>query len=163
MAQVIGLHVNPQGGVPKHPVDTLEVSLIDGISGDRQNDLKHHGGPQRAICLMQWEVMKELQDAGHPIFPGSTGENLLIKGLDVKDFYVGSVLSVGSSVIIEITSDAPPCKTIRESFANGVFKALSHTVQPQKTRWYARIKTEGAITMNDEVHAISGSEQVGSQ
>ena len=34
---VLGLHVNPNGGVPKHPVETLDVRP-DGHVGDRQND-----------------------------------------------------------------------------------------------------------------------------
>lgn len=163
MAQVIGLHVNPDGGVPKHPVDSLHVSLEDGCVGDRQNDLKHHGGPQRALCLMLWEVMQELQHAGHPIYPGSTGENILIKGFDSSQLKVGSIMSIGQKVIIEITSDAPPCKTIRDSFLEGRFKALSHVVEPQKTRWYARIISEGEIILNDVVKTINESEQVGNQ
>ena len=163
MAQVIGLHVNPDGGVPKHPVDSLQVSSVDGCIGDRQNDLKHHGGPQRALCLMQWEVMQELQDAGHPIYPGSTGENILIKGLDVEQLNVGSILSFGQRVILEITSDAPPCKTIRDSFLQGRYKALSHVIAPQKTRWYARINTGGEIFLGDKVWMLNESEQVGNQ
>ena len=163
MAHVIGLHVNPDGGVPKHPVDSLSVTMSEGCIGDRQNDLKHHGGPQRAICLMQWELMQELQAAGHPIHPGSTGENLLIKGLERDELQVGAMLSIGTNVIIEITGDAPPCKTIRNSFLDGRFKALSHVIEPQNTRWYARINNEGEIDLNDIVMKINESEQAGSQ
>ena len=34
---VLGLHVNPEGGVPKHPVPTLFVQR-EGCAGDQQND-----------------------------------------------------------------------------------------------------------------------------
>ena len=72
---VRGLHVNPEGGVPKHPVQQLIVGY-EGCQGDKQNDRKHHGGPQRAVCLMETWVLKRLQDEGHH-HPGSTGENML--------------------------------------------------------------------------------------
>ena len=81
--RIIGLYVNPQGGVPKHAVETLRVTPT-GCDGDRQNDLKHHGGPTRAVCLMLESVMKKLISEGHPIGPGTTGENILIQGSRTK-------------------------------------------------------------------------------
>ena len=47
---VIGLHVNPKGGVPKHPVPKLEVRR-NGCVGDKQNDRKHHGGAQKLSLI----------------------------------------------------------------------------------------------------------------
>ena len=65
MAGIVrGLHVNPEGGVPKHPVQSLEVHT-NGCVGDKQNDTRHHGGPTRAVCLMEVHIMERLQ-AGWP-------------------------------------------------------------------------------------------------
>jgi MOSC domain-containing protein YiiM len=69
------------GGVPKHPV--LEaVIATSGVVGDRQENLKFHGGPDRALCLYSQELIEQLQDEGHAIEAGSSGENLTIAGLD---------------------------------------------------------------------------------
>jgi MOSC domain-containing protein YiiM len=90
------------------------------------------------------DVMERLQDEGHPISGGTTGENLLISGIAWTEFKVGSVIQTGE-VTLRITSDAPPCKTIKASFLEGRFKALSHKVMPQKTRWYAEVIREGVL------------------
>jgi MOSC domain-containing protein YiiM len=36
------------GGVPKHPVFEAKISK-EGVEGDRQKNLKVHGGPDRAV------------------------------------------------------------------------------------------------------------------
>ena len=53
------------GGVPKLPVQSVEVTA-DGLAGDRQRNLKYHGGPDRAVCLYSLERLLALQDQGHP-------------------------------------------------------------------------------------------------
>ena len=149
IGSIEGLFASPIGGVPKPRVDTLQVT-INGCEGDRQNDLKHHGGPSRAVCLMSMDVMERLQDEGHPISGGTTGENLLISGIAWTEFKIGSVTQTGE-VTLRITSDAPPCKTIKASFLDGKFKALSHKMMPQKTRWYAEVIREGVLHIGEEI------------
>ena len=119
-ARVIGLFVS-QGGVPKLPVDALSVTMT-GCLGDKQNDLKHHGGPDKAICILQNCIIENLQSKGHPIIPGSTGENLLLDGCEVGEIYPGSIIKF-EQLEIEITQDAPPCKTISNSFTINFKKA----------------------------------------
>ena len=146
---VVGLHVNPKGGVPKFPVDELFVTTT-GCEGDRQNDRKHHGGPHRAVCLMAYELMEELAHEGHPISPGSTGENLLIKGIQAESLLPGTVLKVGAAVL-EITEHAKPCRKISASFTNGAFQRLSHKKRAGHTRWYAKVVSEGRMSIGDQV------------
>ena len=157
---VVGLHVNPNGGVPKHPVDHLRVKT-NGCVGDKQNDLRYHGGPTRAVCLMEHRVMTMLQEQGHPIGPGTTGENLLVDGLPAGLLEAGTVLQVGA-LMLRITADAPPCKTIRASFSNHDFGALSHRQTKGVTRWYAEVLVEGTVKLGEPVAVISGDEPVGS-
>jgi MOSC domain-containing protein YiiM len=121
-AKVTGLHIS-SGGVPKVPVNTLSVTL-DGCQGDDQDDKKHHGGKNKAICLFQQEILESLSSNGHPISPGSTGENILIEGIEIGSIEVGTCLKIGEIEIV-VTQDAPPCKTIRNSFINGEFNKIS--------------------------------------
>ena len=60
------------GGVPKHPVLHTTISK-DGLEGDRQRNLKVHGGPDRAVCLFSVELIERMQDEGHMIDAGSSG------------------------------------------------------------------------------------------
>ena len=156
---VLGLHVNPEGGVPKHPVQTLSVHT-EGCAGDKQNDRKHHGGPEKAVSILEAHVLESLQRRGHPITPGSTGENVLLGGTEPGDLRVGTVLVLGE-VRLSITGDAPPCKTIRASFEAGDFNQLNHRKRAGQTRWYARVLQEGAVNVGDAVVVFSGDEQAG--
>ena len=156
---VVGLHVNPDGGVPKWPQDSIDVTA-EGCLGDRQNDTRHHGGPNRAVCLMKQSVLQALQEEGHPIGPGTTGENILIGGIDEVVLAAETVLAIGP-VRLQLTGDAPPCKTIRASFVNGAFVSLSHKQQPGITRWYAEVLKEGTVSLGDVVHALNEDERVG--
>lgn len=151
-AKVTGLHIS-SGGVPKVPVNTLSVTL-DGCQGDDQDDKKHHGGKNKAICLFQQEILESLSSNGHPISPGSTGENILIEGIDIGSIEVGTCLKIGEIEIV-VTQDAPPCKTIRNSFINGEFNKISHRKNPNFTRWYASVSVTGTITIGDLVELIN--------
>ena len=56
---------------------------------------------------------------------------------------------------IEITQDAPPCKTIKNSFIDGEFTLISHKKFPNVTRWYARVLTQGTIQNNEQYQIIN--------
>jgi len=147
---IVGLFASPTGGVPKRFVEHLQVTF-NGCIGDRQNDRKHHGGPSRAVCLLTSDVLEELRAEGHPIEGGTTGENMLIAGIPRTLLDVGAVIKT-KDVTLRITSDAPPCKTIKASFVDGRFKSLSHKREAQTTRWYAEVLKEGTLHTNEAIH-----------
>lgn len=149
-ARIVQINVNPRGGVPKHPVEFAEIT-VNGVVGDKQRDRRYHGGPQRAVSLYSLEHIHMLQAEGHPIAPGSTGENLTISGLDWAKLQVGDCLRIGDRVVIEITSYAAPCNNIAESFAGGTFKRIGQKTHPGWSRLYARVRTEGRVYTGDSV------------
>jgi len=151
-ASTLGLFIS-QGGVPKLPVESLFIDK-SGCFGDKQNDLKHHGGEDKAVCIIQNSIICDLQSQGHPIKPGSTGENILIGGSDVGQIFPGTKLMF-KELEIEITQDAPPCKTISQSFTDGEFTLISHKKFPLFTRWYARVLKSGTVFANEEYEIIN--------
>ena len=126
------------------PVNSAEIRF-EGISGDDQNDKKHHGGIMRAICVLENELLVKLQSEGHPIMPGTTGENLLVEGFNLS---IGSKISIGT-VELEVVSAATPCKTISKSFTDGFFNRMSDKKYAGETRWYCRVLKEGTIRISD--------------
>jgi MOSC domain-containing protein YiiM len=138
-----------EGGVPKLPVPEALVS-VSGVFGDSQNNRKHHGGPDRAVCLFSLERIRALQEEGHPIGTGTTGENLTISGLDWDLVIPGSILEMGDA-ILEVTSYTTPCRTIRESFIDWRFMRMSHKHHPGWSRVYARVLKEGMVRNGDMV------------
>jgi len=148
-ARVLQVNVS-NGGVPKRAVASAHVGR-EGLEGDAVNHPKIHGGPERAVCLFSLDLIRALQDEGHPIFPGSVGENLTVAGLDWPTLEVGAVLSVGEEVRLQLTQRVEPCNTIADSFADRQFKRIKPERVPDQTRWYARVLTEGAVWPGDDV------------
>jgi len=144
------------GGVPKRRVTGSRVALL-GLQGDGQNDKVHHGGPDRAVCLFSLERVHALQAEGHPIEPGSAGENLTVEGLRWESVMPGVRLKVGESVVLEITFFTSPCKTIRHSFLDGRFVRISQKVHPGWSRVYARVIDQGEIGIGDRVEVLAAS------
>jgi MOSC domain-containing protein YiiM len=145
------------GGVPKWPVTEAQLTPT-GLACDRQAHPKIHGGPERALCLYALEQIIDLQGEGHPIFPGSIGENLTIAGLDWKSLQPGSRLALGDEVVIEITSYAGPCQNIAASFTDGKFKRVSQKKHPGESRLYARVIKTGLLTKGQKVRVLNGAE-----
>ena len=141
MGVVLGIFIS-NGGVPKLPVDSVQVNY-EGLVGDDHHDTKHHGGVMRAVCVLENEVLMKLQSEGHPITPGSSGENLLVEGFDLQ---FGSKIAIGD-VELEVVSAATPCKTIAASFTDGNFNRLSHKKNFGDTRWYCRVLNTGLISI----------------
>ena len=145
------------GGAPKRAVGAAELTET-GLVGDRQAHRMFHGGPKRALCLYPLEHITRLQGEGHPISPGSIGENVTVAGLNWEALGPGSRLALGDEVVVEITSYAGPCKTIAGSFAGGEFKRISQKIHPGESRLYARVLQTGRLETGQKVRVLNGAE-----
>lgn len=131
------------GGVPKGPIERTTVRR-GGVDGDRQRNLKYHGGPQRAVCVYSMELIEALSREGHPIAPGTVGENLTLSGVDWSLVTPGSLLTVGDAEL-RITSYADPCRTISASFVGGRSGRISQKANPGWSRVYAEVLRDGSV------------------
>lgn len=142
------------GGVPKTPVNEAWLTPT-GLVGDKQAHPRFHGGPERALCLYALERIQELQAEGHPIYPGSVGENVTVAGLDWSRLRPGSRLALGDEVLVEISSYTVPCKTIAGSFIGGKFKRISQKEHPGDARLYARVLQTGRLAVGQPVRILT--------
>lgn len=84
-----------------------------GLTGDRQCDTKHHGGPDQAVYAYAredaawWEA-----ELGREILAGSFGENLTTEGIDVTGAVIGEQWAIGP-VRLQVRSPRTPCRTFQ--------------------------------------------------
>lgn len=138
------------GGVPKTRVEGAVRVSEKGVEGDRQRDLRYHGGPDRAVCLFSREVIDRLRLQGHPIDAGTTGENFTISGLEWDQVRSGAMMRVGE-VLLEIMEPAHPCKNIAGSFIDRNFSPISTKIHRGCGRMYARVVQPGSVAAGDPV------------
>jgi MOSC domain-containing protein YiiM len=138
------------GGLPKRPVLEAVIGKT-GVEGDRQRNLKVHGGLDRALCLFSQDLIERLQDEGHSIDAGFSGENLTLAGLDWEKLKPGDRLQIGPAVQIEIMSYTVPCDLNARWFRGRDYKRISQKKNPGWSRFYARVLVEGVVRPGDAV------------
>lgn len=141
-----------RGGVPKTPVWEAWVG-VEGVEGDRHNDTRHHGGPERAVCLFSVDVLQRLRAEGHPVRPGSLGENVTVAGLAWPEVRPGARLRVGGAELA-VTRYTTPCATIRHSFLGGDITRVHPDHHPGEARVYARVERAGVVRAGDLVELV---------
>jgi MOSC domain-containing protein YiiM len=145
------LQVNvSDGGVPKLAVDHAWVSRL-GLEGDAHRERTVHGGPQRAVCLFSIEAIERLQSEGHPVEPGSVGENMTTSGIEWSLLPVGTRARIGDELEIELASATTPCSTQKQNFVGGRFSRISIDLHPADSRMYARVLREGEVRAGDPI------------
>ena len=146
-----------RGGVPKLPLVEAVIGEL-GIEGDAVANPDIHGGPERAVCLFSLERIEALAGEGHPIAPGSTGENLTLRGLDWNAIQPGVHLRVGNDVLLEITRFTTPCSTIRGSFKDRDSNRIHENLHPGWSRAYAKVLSTGTVHSGDAVELLVGAQ-----
>lgn len=144
-----------QGGVPKYAVASARVGA-SGLEGDAHRG-SQHGGPERAVCLYSLELIERLRAEGHPIVPGSVGENVTLCGVDFDTITPGTRLHLGSEVVLEVTRYTTPCVNITAAFKGGDFARILHKNHPGESRVYAKVIQGGRLAAGDQVRVFAPS------
>ncbi len=146
-----------QGGLPKLPVSETWVSF-QGLRCDSQRNTVVHGGPDRAICLYSFEAIEVLRREGHSIYPGASGENFTLAGLDWGKIQPGDRMKIGDKVQIELMSYCDPCRHNAQWFDKGNYRRIDQRQHAGWSRLYARVLTEGSVQQGDAVYLEELSE-----
>jgi MOSC domain-containing protein YiiM len=152
--RIFQINASPEGGVPKHALREAQIDSL-GIVGSRAAHPEDHGGPERALCLYSLERILALQAEGHPIFPGSIGENITTVNLDWDQMAPGARLRLGEQIVIEVTRYTSPCETIAVSFLGGHYERVSQKRFAGWSRVYARVLQPGRIRIGDAMEILA--------
>ncbi len=94
----------------KSPVHGKVALRGYNLEGDRQSDLKVHGGPNKAVYLYPSEHYsywaQELPDMDLPL--GVFGENLTTEGVSEETLHIGDQLRIGTATL-QISQPRMPC------------------------------------------------------
>ena len=154
--QIVQINVSP-GGMPKRPVARARVTR-SGLEGDAHRDAEHHGGADRALCLFSLERIEALRAEGHPVEPGTLGENLTVAGLDWARVQPDDFFRLGDEVLVQITRFTSPCLNVQTAFLDGAYSRVSQKRHPGWSRVYARVLAPGEIAAGDSIERLTPAE-----
>lgn len=135
-------------GIDKEPVDAAEIRR-HGVTGDTVVNTEYHGGPDQAVYVYGSIDYEWWHTEGVDVGPGRFGENLLIADFTCTNASIGDRLSIGSSVVLEITAPRIPCAKLdgrmgERGFAGRFRKA-------RRPGCYCRVIEQGVVRPGDAV------------
>ena len=121
-----------------------------GLDGERQADLRVHGGIDKAVYVYSSEDYAWWSEVGRlDVFPGLFGENLTIDGTTGASVHIGDRYRVGDEVLLEVTGPREPCYKLGIRLGDDKFPNLFRKVG--LTGFYLRVLEPGVVTPGDDV------------
>lgn len=122
------------------------------VGDDVQVDKKYHGGPLQAVYAYAAEDYSWWSEQlGRELAPGTFGENLTTRGIDVTNALIGERWSVGTTVL-EVTDPRIPCSTLRARM--GVPGFVRRFARAARFGAYLMIVEEGDVAAGDPVEVV---------
>jgi MOSC domain-containing protein YiiM len=136
----------------KEPISGRVAVRGVNIEGDDQADRAVHGGPDRALYAYAAEDTEWWErELGRELGPGTFGENLTLRGIDVTGARVGERWRIGT-VVLEVTSPRIPCWKLARKMEDPRF--IKRFTQAGRPGAYLRIIDEGELAAGDEVEIV---------
>lgn len=145
-------------GIFKAPAEGPVLLRADGFEGDRQADLRVHGGPDKAAYVYsQSSYDWWMETLGHRLAPGEFGENLTVTELDDEAVHVGDTFRVGGALAV-VTMPRVPC--FKLGIRMGDPRFIRRFAEANRRGFYLRVLEEGPVAAGDPIarvaHAADG-------
>jgi len=142
-----------ESAIAKEPVQGPVWLGRTNLIGDGQADLKHHGGPDKAVLAYAaahyplWRA--ELGRSDLPY--GAFGENFTINGLTEEVVCIGDVYAIGEARV-QVSQPRQPCWKIARRWR--IKDLTARVVETGRTGWYLRVLTEGYVEARVPVELV---------
>jgi len=141
LAKILAVCKSKEKGTRKEPQMEGLLEEDFGLAGDAHADCCTH----RQVSLLAVESIDKMRGAGFDVGPGDFAENLTTEGIDLASLPVGTRLSVGRDVILEITQIGKECHT-----GCAIFRQVGKCIMPREGV-FARVIHGGVVKAGDEL------------
>ncbi|MBM3157102.1 MAG: MOSC domain-containing protein [Chloroflexi bacterium] len=141
MAKIIAVCKSKDKGTPKQDIGEGKLQEEFGLVGDAHADCCTH----RQVSLLAIESINKMRNRGFDIGPGDFAENLTTEGIDLVALPVGTRLSTGHGVVLEVTQIGKQCHT-----KCAIYRQIGKCVMP-KEGVFARVIRGGLVKSGDEL------------
>lgn len=141
-------------GIFKKAVEGRIAARKLNLDGDRQADLRVHGGEQKAVYCYPVEHYaywkKELP--GRELSMGNFGENLTTEGMLEDEVHLGDRWRIGSAETV-VTQPRLPCYKLGIRFQSD--DMVKRFLESRRTGFYLAVLREGDVGAGDKIEVIA--------
>jgi MOSC domain-containing protein YiiM len=142
-ASVVAICLSEKKGVAKRAIESVKLLADFGLENDA-----HAGNWHRQVSLLDYGQVEAFNARGGEVDHGAFGENILVKGIDLKSLPVGSKLKVGPATL-EVTQIGKECHGRCQ-----IFYRVGDCIMPREGI-FAKVLVGGEVHQGDEVAVLS--------
>ena len=143
MARIVAVCKSEEKGTRKEAVAEGLFKEGYGLIGDAHADSSTH----RQVSLLAMESINKMSEMGFDLGPGDFAENLTTEGLEVASLPVGTQISIGEDILLEVTQIGKECHS-----GCAIYRQIGKCIMP-KEGVFARVLRGGSVRVGDQILA----------
>ncbi len=147
MARIVAVCISERKGTKKEAVKEASLQEAFGLTGDAHAD----GGTHRQVSLLAIESINKMRSLGFDVGPGDFAENLTCEGVELASLPVGTQLTVGEEVILEISQIGKECHS-----GCAIYRQIGRCIMPREGV-FARVIRGGMVRAGDAIEPSGNS------
>jgi MOSC domain-containing protein YiiM len=142
--RVVSVNLSERKTMRKQRYESGTLVLDRGFAEDA-----HAGDWHRQVSLLAQESIDEMVAKGLEVGPGDFAENITTSGVDVMTLPVGSVVTIGEDVVLEISQVGKTCHN-----KCAIYYQAGDCVMPREGV-FAVVRVAGPVRVGDTIEIVS--------
>ena len=143
--KVVSINISDKKGVRKKPVAEAAIKTDFGMEGDAHASSTWH----RQVSLLALESIRKMQAMGLKVGPGDFAENITTEGIDLPHLPVGTKMTIGNAVEVEVSQIGKVCHTRCE-----IYNQAGDCIMP-KEGIFVKVLKGGTVKAGDVIEVRS--------
>ena len=141
MASIVAVCKSEGKGTRKKPVAQGILREDYGLVGDAHADCCTH----RQVSLLGTESIEKIREEGFDVGPGDFAENLTTEGVELVSLPVGTKISVGEDILLQVTQIGKKCHS-----GCAIYQEIGKCIMPREGI-FARVIQGGQVRAGDPI------------
>jgi MOSC domain-containing protein YiiM len=144
MARIIAVCKSEKKGTKKKDVGEGLLKAEFGLVGDAHADCCTH----RQVSLLAVESIDKMRALGLEVNPGDFAENLTTEGIDLVSLPIGTRISVGEQIVLEVTQIGKECHA-----GCAIYRQVGKCIMPEEGV-FAKVIQGGPVRAGDHIKVV---------
>jgi MOSC domain-containing protein YiiM len=145
MAKILAVCQSKEKGTTKKVIESGLFKEGFGLIDDAHASSAWH----RQVSLLAIESIQKMRDMGFNVGPGDFAENLTTEGINLVSIPIGTHVSVGDEIILEISQIGKECHS-----GCAIMKQTGKCIMP-KEGVFAKVIRGGTVKAGDSIKVVN--------